>query len=221
MIDSWCRIVQKPLWPYPTSRTEILWRTLITDRYNLSDPATHDAQNSFCQFIAYTMATKYIHAERESHINHESVWPSHIWYDHLARREGILPSREAIRIVKQQLNKLLETASKSGTVQPGARPALTMDMLAMNADLVRCEYHTEFNRTGNNLCVSDRGYTGLVSDQAKPGDFICFIQGARVPFNLRRSLGNRYRLIGECYLHGLMKGELARLELAVEDILLE
>jgi hypothetical protein len=68
-------------------------------------------------------ATKYIHAERESHINYKSVWPSYIWYDHLARRESILPSREAISIVKQQLNKLLEIASKAGTVQPGVRNA--------------------------------------------------------------------------------------------------
>ena len=93
--------------------------------------------------------------------------------------------------------------------------------MAVNADLIRCECHSEFSRAGNILCVSDRGYTGLVPNLVKLGDFFCFMQGATVPFILRRSLGSRYYLIGECYLHSLMRGELAGLELPVVDILLE
>ena len=77
------------------------------------------------------------------------------------------------------------------------------------------------HRVGNHLFVSDSGYIGLVPDQAKPSDSICFIQGARAPFVVRQGLRYRYQLIGECYLHGLMKGELSEFGLCPEDILLE
>ncbi|PMD28747.1 hypothetical protein L207DRAFT_383505, partial [Hyaloscypha variabilis F] len=60
---------------------------------------------------------------------------------------------------------------------------------------------------GNHLFISNSGYIGLVPDQAKLSDSICFIQGARALFVVRQGLRYRYQLIGQCYLHGLMKGE--------------
>jgi hypothetical protein len=217
VIESWCRIIQMEYWPYKSSsRTEILWRTLITDQYGHRNPAPSDAQNSFCQFIRNVIAAKSIIAERHS------LRPSYIFYNTLAQEEGILPSRDTIDIVKQSLQESLLSSSTSGyNDQPGAKFVLDLDTRTTNAELLRCEYHTEFNRAGNNLCVTDEGYMGLVPDEAKPGDFICFIQGTRVPFVLRRSPGGRYRLISECYLHGYMRGELAGLGLLVEDLHLE
>lgn len=90
-----------------------------------------------------------------------------------------------------------------------------------NADILRCEYHTRFNQVGHHLFVSDSGYIGLVPDQAKPSDSICFIQGARVPFVVRQGSRYRYQLIGECYLHGFMNDELSEFKLSPKDILLE
>ncbi|KAH7407351.1 heterokaryon incompatibility protein-domain-containing protein [Cadophora sp. MPI-SDFR-AT-0126] len=221
VIDSWCRIVQKPWWPYPSPRTEVLWRTLITDYYNSCDPANHEAQDSFRQFIAYSMAMKFVYGERKLNKGYDEVWRNHTWYEKLFKDEGILETRDSIDDAKQKIDKLLEFSPESADVLTGARSALPTEMMTENADLLRCNYHTQFNRAGRHLFVSDHGYIGLVPDQAKPMDLICFIQGAKVPFVVRQGSGYRYQLIGECYLHGLMKGELAGFELPVEDALLE
>jgi hypothetical protein len=53
-----------------------------------------------------------------------------------------------------------------------------------------------------------------VPDEAEEGDFIAVFLGFTVPFVLRRVHGtvgahsNEYQLIGHCYVHGIMDGEL-------------
>jgi hypothetical protein len=40
-----------------------------------------------------------------------------------------------------------------------------------------------------------------------PGDVVCLLQGGKTPFCLRPAAGGCYKLVGECYVHGLMYGE--------------
>lgn len=47
---------------------------------------------------------------------------------------------------------------------------------------------------------------------AKPGDFVCVVAGTSVPYLVRRppfpsTPVKAYELVGECYLHGIMDGE--------------
>lgn len=44
---------------------------------------------------------------------------------------------------------------------------------------------------------------------------LCIFRGFRILFAIRKS-DNGYRLLGECYLHGLMNGEAIRLPHAEE-----
>jgi hypothetical protein len=57
--------------------------------------------------------------------------------------------------------------------------------------------------------ITEKGYVGLGPWIAKPGDVCCLIPGSRVPFVLREFQGRDtcFRLVGEAYLHGLMRGE--------------
>jgi hypothetical protein len=60
------------------------------------------------------------------------------------------------------------------------------------------------------LCITDNSYLALVPQHTNPGDIVCVLYGAQVPFVLRpteTSNGTKYRLVGECYLHGMMDGE--------------
>jgi hypothetical protein len=68
------------------------------------------------------------------------------------------------------------------------------------------------------FCVTKRGYVGFVPHDTKPGDEICVFYGGAVPFVLRRALGSKslYKLIGECYIHGIMYGEALSFE-GIED----
>lgn len=68
------------------------------------------------------------------------------------------------------------------------------------------------NRISNGtFCVTKRGYAGLVPGDAEVGDEICVFHGGVVPFILRKSnlagILRSHRLVGECYVHGIMYGE--------------
>lgn len=56
------------------------------------------------------------------------------------------------------------------------------------------------------LFVTREGYIGLALEDAEVGDCVCLVWGAEVPFVLRKVDG-QYKLIGECYCHGIMDGE--------------
>lgn len=59
---------------------------------------------------------------------------------------------------------------------------------------------------GWRFVVTKRGYIGVVPGLSRAGDVIAIMKGGRVPFVVRGS-EERWRLIGECYVHGIMKGE--------------
>jgi hypothetical protein len=46
----------------------------------------------------------------------------------------------------------------------------------------------------------------LLPNEAKIGDEICIFEGVNAPFLLRKS-GEHYKIVGSCYLHGMMDGE--------------
>ena len=61
------------------------------------------------------------------------------------------------------------------------------------------------------LCVTEQGFLGVVSQSAKVGDQLFILKGGRVPFVLRDDASTqsqaRFRFVGECYVHGVMNGE--------------
>mgnify|MGYP003623022304 CR=1 FL=1 len=50
---------------------------------------------------------------------------------------------------------------------------------------------------------------GMYPNNMQQGDIIFALMGANVPFVLREAENGRYRLVGECYIHGVMYGEVA------------
>ena len=57
------------------------------------------------------------------------------------------------------------------------------------------------------LVKTASGYFGLAPRHTKIGDLAVLLAGSRAPFILRKS-GQRYMIVGDCYLHGVMSGEL-------------
>ena len=57
--------------------------------------------------------------------------------------------------------------------------------------------------------MTSNGSIAIVPPSTIIGDQIFLIQGAKVPFVLRhRPEDGNYTLIGECYVHGFMHGEM-------------
>ncbi|KAK4506857.1 hypothetical protein PRZ48_000590 [Zasmidium cellare] len=51
-------------------------------------------------------------------------------------------------------------------------------------------------------------YVGLAPVGTEIGDHICILRTCSVPYVLRPLENGRYRLVGDCYIHGVMEGEL-------------
>ncbi|KAI0809957.1 HET-domain-containing protein [Xylaria sp. FL0064] len=70
------------------------------------------------------------------------------------------------------------------------------------------------------LCRTKKGYLGWVLDITMVGDSIFIIMGANVPFVVRPVGDGTYKLIGECYIHGIMYGEALEEKNSKENIIL-
>ncbi|CAI6088281.1 unnamed protein product [Clonostachys chloroleuca] len=59
--------------------------------------------------------------------------------------------------------------------------------------------------------MTEKGYIGMSAQGVELDDVVTFLPGARVPFLLRRKKEcSTYSLVGDCYIHGMMNGEVLR-----------
>lgn len=66
---------------------------------------------------------------------------------------------------------------------------------------------------------TEGGYIGVASPLAMEGDCVCLVKGSRVPLVLRPREGNRWELMGDCYMHGIMHGQAFEEELCRELVI--
>jgi hypothetical protein len=59
------------------------------------------------------------------------------------------------------------------------------------------------------FCITQNKYIAMIPGDCKPGDVICVVAGSMVPFIFRRRTDGMLTLLGESYVHGIMRGELA------------
>ena len=64
--------------------------------------------------------------------------------------------------------------------------------------------------TGRAFCLTTNGFMGFSPKATAPGDDICVFFGNDVLFVVRLLPNRHYRLIGECYIYGLMHGEVMK-----------
>ncbi|RFU79323.1 heterokaryon incompatibility [Trichoderma arundinaceum] len=60
---------------------------------------------------------------------------------------------------------------------------------------------------GRRFAITDAGDFAAVPESAREGDVVCIFNGSRVPYVLRPSQNGYYTLVGECYVDGMMRGE--------------
>jgi hypothetical protein len=75
--------------------------------------------------------------------------------------------------------------------------------------------------TGKRVGITSSERLTLLPREAEVGDVVSIFQGVNVPFVLRKS-GEHYRLVGSCYLHGMIDGQaLEREEWQLHDIVIK
>jgi hypothetical protein len=65
----------------------------------------------------------------------------------------------------------------------------------------------EAKSRGRKPFVSANGHLGLGPDHIEPGDVIAVVLGYQVPLVLRKSANEKYEIVGEAYVDGIMDGE--------------
>ena len=71
-------------------------------------------------------------------------------------------------------------------------------------------YLTSFQQATRNrrFFTTEAGSKGFDPRLVELGDFLCVLLGSQVPFVLR-AVVEHYVIVGECYCHGVMEGEVA------------
>lgn len=115
--------------------------------------------------------------------------------------------------------------------EPGSEGALTLPsnesvttIIAESCGIVdlRQFISTVVRKTkGHQFFVTKSGYMGLGPPRVEIGDVVCVFPGLRVPMILRRT-DDYFELQAECYVHGIMDGEVMRSldkgEVSLEEI---
>jgi hypothetical protein len=70
---------------------------------------------------------------------------------------------------------------------------------------------------GRCFFVTDKGFMGLGPSNTRKSDVVCVMLGGEIPVILREE-GDGFKLIGECYVHGVMNGEVLQTNIPVQDI---
>jgi hypothetical protein len=70
--------------------------------------------------------------------------------------------------------------------------------------------------SGRAMCITTQGYIGVVPPSAEVGDKIVVFARMQTPLVLRIDSNEQHRYIGDCYVHGIMNGEV--LDMAEDGI---
>lgn len=119
---------------------------------------------------------------------------------------------EELKLVRDLLTYVFDSRQDHSAELPHS---LTGEDSAFNTSMAKWS-------TVRRFCFTSNGRLGQLAPGSEPGDCICVLGGGEVPLVIRPTSGDgkgMYKLIGECYLDGIMDGEAWKLsDHVVEDI---
>ena len=132
----------------------------------------------------------------------------------------------------QEFLRWLELVKKLSTIVPSAdeedRQLTSEERSVMKESLaLTWSTHMAGGCSGRRFCITEQGRMGMFLPGTQVGDKICIVYGASTPWTIRHvgkksvttrmrgsdqwqghtGLDHDYHLVGECYVHGVMKGE--------------
>ncbi|CEF73703.1 hypothetical protein FGSG_01556 [Fusarium graminearum PH-1] len=88
--------------------------------------------------------------------------------------------------------------------------------LAQTGDGFKWSHEATLITRYRGFAVTSRGWFVVGPDVMEAGDVVVVLYGGKLPFLIRRKGPGTWMLIGECYVHGMMNGEVFELE-GVQD----
>jgi hypothetical protein len=115
-----------------------------------------------------------------------------------------IPTVEFFNMVDTFLDERMNEASQ---LTLDGVPLATVNDLA-GATPKSVQFFESLKANGRRFCVTEKGYIGLVPPHTELGDKVCVVFGASTPFLLRDAGEGKHALVGECYMHAMMDGEM-------------
>jgi hypothetical protein len=78
--------------------------------------------------------------------------------------------------------------------------------IAQSDDVISVEQAVLTISAGRNFIVTEKGYIGYAEQHCHPGNLVSVLGGGHTPFILA-SKSSQYQVIGDAYIHGIMRGE--------------
>ncbi|KAK0609601.1 heterokaryon incompatibility protein-domain-containing protein [Bombardia bombarda] len=216
--------------PYPTGEAivDVFWRTLITNTSsNYGGPVADSWRRHFigsCLQAASEIRLRGILQELGDDASGDAF--TQALSEKLYAIEG--DHRRWVLMVQSETYNIPLAPYTMNTWAPGLYNVFTRGMretgrapdeyLAQNnASLYRdamrqnCTYRRVFTTAG-------RGYVGIGPRSVERGDGVYLLKGAKVPFVMRKGEGGMLKIVGECYVHGVMYGEEVKDRMAWERV---
>ncbi|KAI0107818.1 heterokaryon incompatibility protein-domain-containing protein [Nemania sp. FL0031] len=114
-------------------------------------------------------------------------------------------SRADFKYLDDLSTKVRDWENSKKMVWPRLRKILIPEYLTVNSALEDIHYRSSLSSLRRGM-LSNLGYIGLGPRETEVGDRIVLLQGSRVPMVVRQ-VAQRLRIVGECYVHGVMDGE--------------
>lgn len=174
---------------------EALCRTLLLDR--LPEFETEPAPNYATFLLAYGCA--------KAEAGRRDAPLTELWRTMREFRVAGRPLREWMRGDVDEA-AMEETARRAVEEHTRRTEGTSYSRDRFEAPVVSTCVH-KYVEMQRHLFVTEGGYVGAAPLGTQRGDEVWVLFGCSIPLLLRRSLGGRYRVVGECYVHGFMYGE--------------
>lgn len=136
------------------------------------------------------------------------------------RDSMIASAKKALQTVIE-LIPIVELTASQATVQGKTVRVEDVVKLAQSENSLISSLMNTFDKR---LCITARGYLGVVPPLSRKGDLVCVFAGGNVPCIVRQCSNifarRTYELVGACYINGIMHGQLAKSKEAMEQIII-
>ena len=197
---------------------EVISRILTADTYGGTCPAPDGVQELFLAFFLLEEAV-----ELQLYLSHaEDASLSAFWETQTEFLEFLEDD-----VQRQKIAKLVGSETETPTTAQEIIEAICLMSDSWTHDII-LSWRLMKNAilgTEKFLFSTNSGYLGLAPKSSEVGDAVWIVQGAKIPFILRSTGKERFRFIGEAYVHGRMFGEMAEVAIAqnlpMQDILID
>jgi len=174
---------------------EAFWRTFLSDRVMQIRPAP-DEYEEFIRTLPkfYSKLVSYATGREES-IRESPESPG---------EPPDMPTRKFLEGLNNGWDE--SNAAMSQWIPDVASLATIRDLATFSPKAA--QFYSALQAFDRKFCVTSKGYIGLVPPYTELGDKVCLIYSGTTPCLLRDVGKEKHALVGECYLHGMMNGEI-------------